>query len=77
MAEDEFIGETGVLLVGTRAQRKPGEVRLRHRGGHENFIAISDEPIAAGRQVLVLAWVGNRTVEVTDWSDPMAAPTDL
>src|SRR5437899_3150736 len=52
--DDAVIGCVGVLHVGTRGQRGPGEVVVQVRGGSEAFLAWSDEPLAKGTQVLVV-----------------------
>jgi hypothetical protein len=65
-------GRTGVLLVGTRGQRGPGEVLIRIRGGLETFLAWSDTELPKGTTVLVVETRGRRTVDVVAWdaSDP-------
>jgi hypothetical protein len=77
VARDESaIGRVGVLIIGTRGQRGPGEVRIRIRGGTENFLAWSREPLPRGTTVLVTECLGPRTVDVTEWTDPLGeAPT--
>jgi hypothetical protein len=66
-------GRTGVLLVGTRGQRGPGEVLIRIRGGLETFLAWSDTELPKGTTVLVVETRGRRTVDVVAWdaSDPV------
>ncbi|MGW3965246.1 hypothetical protein ACWED2_35890 [Amycolatopsis sp. NPDC005003] len=66
-------GRTGVLLVGTRGQRGPGEVLIRIRGGLETFLAWSDTELPKGTTVLVVDTRGRRTVDVVAWdaSDPV------
>jgi hypothetical protein len=64
------IGCTGVLVVGTRGAKGPGEVLIRIRGGSEAFLAFSDEPLAKGTTVLVVDTRGARSVGVTPWTDP-------
>ena len=64
------IGCTGVLVVGTRGAKGPGEVLVKIRGGSEAFLAFSDEPLAKGTTVLVVDTRGARSVGVTPWTDP-------
>jgi hypothetical protein len=72
VARDESaIGRVGVLIVGTRGQRGPGEVRIRIRGGTENFLAWSRKPLPVGTTVLVIEYLGPRTVDVMEWTDPL------
>ena len=77
LARDESaVGRVGVLIIGTRGQRGPGEVRIRIRGGTENFLAWSREPLPRGTTVLVTECLGPRTVDVMEWTDPLGeAPT--
>jgi len=76
VARDESaIGRVGVVIVATRGQRGPGEVRLRIRGGTENFLAWSREPLPAGtvvlrgraetNEVLDLLWRMRDSIEAT------------
>jgi hypothetical protein len=62
--DDEVIGCLGVLHVGTRGQRGPGEVVVQVRGGSEAFLAWSEEPLAKGTRVLVVESRGERAVDV-------------
>ena len=72
MARDESaIGRVGVLIIGTRGQRGPGEVRIKIRGGSENYLAWSKQPLQAGTVVLVIERLGPRTVDVMEWTDPL------
>ncbi len=72
MAGDEsLIGSIGVLTVATRGQAGPGEVLLRVRGGRECFLAWSIDPIPKGATVLVIETRGTRTVDVSEWTDPL------
>ncbi len=74
--EASLIGSIGVLLIATRGQAGPGEVMLKIRGGTEAYIAWSAEPIARGRTVLVLESRGHRTVDVSEWADPVELEFD-
>ena len=69
--EPSLIGCIGVLHVATRGQAGPGEVLLKVRGGTEAYIAYSTEPIAKGKTVLVIESRGGRTVDVSEWADPL------
>ncbi len=69
--EPSLIGSIGVLCVATRGPAGPGEVLLSIRGGTEAYIAWSAEPIAKGKTVLVLESRGTRTVDVSEWTDPL------
>ena len=72
MARDESsIGRVGVLTVGTRGQRGPGEVRIKIRGGSEAFLAWSDTPLPKGATVLVIESRGTRAVDVIEWEDTL------
>ena len=77
MVRDESaIGTVGVITVATRGLAGPGEVRIRIRGGAENFIAWSQTPLPIGTTVLVANYRGRRTVDVMEWNDPLGeAPT--
>jgi hypothetical protein len=69
-ADESPVGCVGVLMIGTRGDRGPGEVRVRIRGGSESFLAFSDEPLPKGATVLVVESRGARAVDVTPWTDP-------
>ena len=73
--DEEVVGRTGVLLVGTRGTEGPGEVLVHVRGGTETFLAWSDEPLAKGTAVLVVESRGSRQVDVIEWADPLDALT--
>jgi hypothetical protein len=66
-----LIGSIGVVCVATRGRAGPGEVLLKIRGGTEAYIAWSTEPIAKGKTVLVIESRGARTVDVSEWTDPL------
>ena len=71
-ADSSAIGSVGVLTVGTRGERGPGEVRIKIRGGSESFIAWSEEPLPQGATVLVIESRGPRALDVMEWaSDPL------
>jgi hypothetical protein len=65
------IGCIGVVTVATRGDAGPGEVLVKIRGGSETFIAWSPEPLAKGATVLVIESRGARTVDVSQWTDPL------
>lgn len=69
--EPSLIGSIGVVCVATRGEAGPGEVLLKIRGGTEAYIAYSAEPIAKGKTVLVIESRGARTVDVSEWADPL------
>ena len=72
VADSSAIGSVGVLTVGTRGERGPGEVRIKIRGGTESFIAWSEEPLPQGATVLVIEARGPRALAVMEWaSDPL------
>jgi hypothetical protein len=77
VARDESaIGTVGVITLATRGQAGPGEVRIRIRGGSENFTAWSQTPLPKGTTVLITDSRGRRTVDVMEWTDPLGeAPT--
>ncbi|NUR26898.1 MAG: hypothetical protein HOV83_13825 [Catenulispora sp.] len=76
MPDDAVIGCVGVLHVGTRGQRGPGEVVVQVRGGSEAFLAWSDEPLAKGTRVLVVESRGHRAVDVMAFPEAAADPLD-
>jgi hypothetical protein len=69
--DESAIGTIGVIIVATRGHAGPGEVRIRIRGGAENFLAWSQKPLSAGTTVLVTDYRGRRTVDVMEWDDPL------
>jgi hypothetical protein len=69
--DESAIGTVGVLTIATRGPAGPGEVRIRIRGGTENFIAWSQESLPRGTTVLVTGYRGRRTVDVMEWDDPL------
>jgi hypothetical protein len=72
VARDESaVGTVGVLIIATRGPAGPGEVRIRIRGGTENFIAWSQKSLPKGTTVLVTDYRGRRTVDVMEWDDPL------
>jgi hypothetical protein len=72
VARDEsVIGTVGVLVISTRGEAGPGEVRVRVRGGSENFLAWSESPLRYGTTVLVINSRGPRAVDVTEWEDSL------
>jgi hypothetical protein len=70
--DQSLIGSIGVVTVATRGQAGPGEVLLKVRGGREAYLAWSPEPIARGATVLVIESRGARTVDVSEWTDPLS-----
>jgi hypothetical protein len=72
LEDSSVVGCIGVLLVATRGQAGPGEVLVKIRGGSEAFIAWSPEPLSKGATVLVILSRGGRTVDVSEWTDPLA-----
>ena len=72
MERDEaVIGAVGVLIIATRGQAGPGEVKVRVRGGSENFLAWSTTPLSKGTTVLITEYRGPRAVDVMEWDDPL------
>ena len=69
--EESVIGSIGVLVVGTRGPQGPGEVLVKIRGGSEAYIAWSPAPIPKGATVLVIESRGARSVDVSEWTDPL------
>jgi hypothetical protein len=69
--ETSLIGCIGVLTVATRGRAGPGEVLVKIRGGTEAYIAWSPAPLPKGATVLVIESRGNRTVDVSGWTDPL------
>ena len=72
MARDEsVIGTVGVLIVATRGPDGCGEVLVRVRGGSESYLAWSAAPLPKGTTVLIIDYLGPRTVDVVAWDDPL------
>ena len=72
MARDESaIGTVGVLVVASRGPAGPGEVLIRIRGGSERYLARSETPLPKGTTVLIIDYLGPRTVDVMAWDDPL------
>ena len=72
MTQDtSLVGSIGVVIVATRGQAGPGEVLVKIRGGSEVYIAWSLAPIPRGATVLVIESRGHRTVDVSEWTDPV------
>ncbi|HUL25810.1 MAG TPA: hypothetical protein VLW44_08555 [Streptosporangiaceae bacterium] len=72
MAGDQsLIGSIGVVIVATRGEAGPGEVLVKIRGGTEAYLAWSTSPIPRGATVLVIESRGTRTVDVSEWVDPL------
>jgi hypothetical protein len=72
VARDEsVIGTVGVLTVATRGPAGCGEVQIRIRGGSEGYLAWSATPLAKGTTVLIIDYLGPRTVDVVAWDDPL------
>ena len=69
--ETSLIGSIGVLTVATRGAAGPGEVLVKIRGGTESYLAWSPAPLPKGTTVLVIETRGNRTVDVSEWIDPL------
>ncbi|HKE66392.1 MAG TPA: hypothetical protein VKB59_17300 [Micromonosporaceae bacterium] len=62
--DSELVGKTGVVVHATRGPGGPGEVLVRLPTGSQTYLAHSDEPIAKGTNVLIVADLGGRTVSV-------------
>jgi hypothetical protein len=71
VADVSAIGCIGVVIIATRGADGPGEVLVKIRGGSEAFIAWSPEPLPQGTTVLVIEERGNRTVDISAWTDPL------
>jgi len=69
--ESALIGSIGVLSVATRGPAGPGEVIVKIRGGSEAYLAWSLTPLPKGAKVLVIETRGARTVDVSEWTDPL------
>jgi hypothetical protein len=66
------VGRVGVLVVATRGTDGAGEVLLSLRGASESLLAWSDEPLAKGTHVMVIAVIASRTVRVVRAEDGWA-----
>ena len=71
VANVSAIGCIGVIIIATRGKAGPGEVLVKIRGGSEAFIAWSPDPLPKGTSVLVIDERGSRTVDVSEWTDPL------
>jgi hypothetical protein len=69
--DNSVVGCIGVVTIATRGQAGPGEVLVKVRGGSESFIAWSPAPLPKGTTVLVIESRGTRSVDVSDWEDPL------
>ena len=69
--DQSLIGSIGVVIVATRGEAGPGEVLVKIRGGTEAYLAWSTSPIPRGATVLVIESRGTRTVDVSEWADPL------
>jgi hypothetical protein len=70
-ADQSPVGCTGKLTVATRGPAGPGEVLVKVRGGTEEYIAWSEQPLAKGTAVIVFDSRGERAVDVMEWADPV------
>jgi hypothetical protein len=70
-ANQSPVGCTGKLTVATRGPAGPGEVLVKVRGGTEEYIAWSEQPLAKGTAVIVFDSRGERAVDVMEWTDPV------
>jgi hypothetical protein len=66
-SDDEPQGCEGTIVLATRGADGPGEVAISIRGGREIYIAYSKEPIAVGKNVLVVETRPARCVTVIAW----------
>ena len=62
--QESLIGKVGRVTVSIPAGG-PGEVLVPVRGGTEAFAALSDEPIARHRRVVIVEALSGRSVLVT------------
>jgi hypothetical protein len=69
--DEAVIGTIGVLIVATRGPAGCGEVLVRVRGGSESYLAWSAAPLQKGTTVLIIDYLGPRTVDVVAWDDPL------
>ncbi len=74
--ETSLIGCIGLLTVATRGAAGPGEVLVKIRGGSETYIAWSLTPLPKGATVLLIESRGSRTVDVSEWTDPLGPLPD-
>jgi hypothetical protein len=51
-------------------------VLVKIRGGSETYLAWSPTPLPKGATVLVIESRGSRTVDVSEWIDPLAPLAD-
>jgi hypothetical protein len=49
---------------------------VKIRGGSEAYIAWSPTPLPKGATVLVIESRGSRTVDVSEWTDPLSPLSD-
>ncbi len=68
MADDSsVVGRTGTLTIGTRGSEGAGEVLVKLDYGSQTYLAWSDEPLAKGREVLIIGVRGARVADVVGW----------
>jgi hypothetical protein len=72
--DEPALGAVGILTIGTRGAKGPGEALLRVGGGTEAYIAWSERALPRGTQVLAVTKRGPRAVDVVPWpEDPLDA----
>ncbi len=62
-----MVGKLGRVTHPIRPDRT-GEVVVRIRGGTETYMAVSDTELARNAEVLVIAHISARTVQVTPFT---------
>ena len=69
---DQYGGRDVLRVVDVeRPVPGPGEVLVKVRGGTEAYLAWSPTALPKGTTVLVIESRGNRTVDVSEWTDPL------
>lgn len=79
VSETTLVGRIGTVCAAVRGGALPGEVRVVVQGLPHYYLAYCGQPIAEGKQVLVINSRGARKVDVEPWSQPgamLAEPLD-
>lgn len=62
------VGKLGHVVTRIRGGEKPGEVTIPIRGGHEVYLAFSEQAIERSEPILVVGSRGGRCLDVVPWT---------
>lgn len=68
VSSSSLIGRVGIVSEAVRGGKLPGEVRIVVQGLPHFYLAFCDEPLAVGRQVLIIHSRGSRQLDVEPWA---------